>query len=363
MRTEPAIRRSEIAERDRSDSGFSGGHGKLILLMPVYNDWQALSLLLPSLERELNANGLRADVLLVDDGSTIAKPPSIGQSQFTSIETVEILSLRRNLGHQRAIAVGLSYLEANRIGCAVVVMDCDGQDDPQDVPRLVRACIDNGGEKIIFAARMRRSESLTFRVFYHLYRLIHFLLTGVPVRVGNFSVIPWQVLNRLVAVSELWNHYAAAVHKARFPMGFVPTERRPRLEGPTRMDVVALVVHGLSAMAVFGDRIGVRLLILVGFGMVFAVAALIFAIGVRLLDPMAIPGLATYVTGLLLIMLMQMFLVVLAFAFVILAARDTGSIIPGRDYVHLTSGIQHIYGCSGRREDPCSPRAGRDSSP
>jgi polyisoprenyl-phosphate glycosyltransferase len=318
-------------------------HDKLIFLMPVYNDWKAVALLLPMLERELSANGLRADILMVDDGSTISRPTNLGETCFTSIEGIEILSLRRNLGHQRAIAVGLSYIEANRIADAVVVMDCDGQDDPRDVPSLVKACIANDGEKIIFAARTRRSESLLFRVFYRLYRLLHFLLTGVPVRVGNFSVIPWGTLNRLVAVSELWNHYAAAVHKARLPTAPVPTKRSVRLEGPSQMDVVALVVHGLSAMAVFGDRIGVRLLILVALGMGLASGALITVICIRLLTTLAVPGWATYVTGLLLVMLIQMLLVILVFAFVILAARGTASIIPSRDYVHMTGGIERVY--------------------
>src|SRR5688572_21796159 len=107
---------------------------KLVILMPVYNDWKALALLLPNLERELNANGLRADLLIVDDGSTVPTPSGLGQIPFTSIETIDILSLRRNLGHQRAIAVGLAYIEANLFCHAVVVMDCDGEDDPRDVP-------------------------------------------------------------------------------------------------------------------------------------------------------------------------------------------------------------------------------------
>src|ERR671918_713236 len=187
---------------------------KLVILMPVYNDWAALSILLPSLERELNADGLRAEILLVDDGSTAPVPPNLGQNSFTAIESVDILSLRRNLGHQRAIAVGLSYIEANRPCYAVVVMDCDGEDDPRDVPRLIRESMANDGQKIVFAARTRRSENLAFKLFYHLYRLIHLLLTGVHVRVGNFSIVPAGALTRLVVVSELWSHYAAAVHKA-----------------------------------------------------------------------------------------------------------------------------------------------------
>jgi hypothetical protein len=319
---------------------------KLIILMPVYNDWQALRALLPSLERELVAEGFRAEVLLVDDGSTLPVPPDLAPISLSSIYRVDILPLRRNLGHQRAIAVGLSYIEANRPCYAVVVMDCDGEDDPRDVARLIRESMAHDGQKIIFAARTRRSENLGFKLFYQLYRLIHLLLTGVHVRVGNFSIVPAGALARLVAVSELWNHYAAAVHKARLPIALIPAQRSRRLEGSSHMNLVALVVHGLSAMAVFGDRIGVRLLLVVAFGMAFASVGLIIVIGVRLLTTLAVPGWATYATGLLLIMLLQMLLVILAFAFVILAARDTASIIPTRDYVHMTRGIQQVYGHS-----------------
>jgi hypothetical protein len=317
---------------------------QLIILMPVYNDWEALARLLPALAHELSADGLRAAILLVDDGSTIPSPKNIGDGNYSPIESIDVLQLRRNLGHQRAIAVGLSYIDANRPCHHVVVMDCDGEDNPRDVPRLIRECVAHEDRKIIFAARARRSEGLVFRLFYHLYRLVHFLLTGIRVRVGNFSVVPNSSLKRLVAVSELWNHYAAAVHKAKLPMELIPTQRSPRLAGPSRMDLVALVVHGLSAMAVFGDRIGVRLLILVSCGIVVTAGALAAVVGIRLFTTLAIPGWATYATGLLFVMLIQMLLVVLVFAFVILASRDRANIIPSRDYVHITGGIQRVYG-------------------
>lgn len=317
---------------------------KLMILMPVYNDWAALSLLLPILEQELKANELRTTILLVDDGSTMNFHGSLEQGVFQSIERIDVLSLRRNIGHQRAIAVGLSYIAANHPGNTVVVMDADGEDNPKDVPRLVRECVANEGKKIVFAARIRRSEGWTFTFFYHLYRLIHFLLTGVRVRVGNFSVIPPNILTRLVAVSELWNHYAAAAHKAKLPITLVPTVRIERLDGTPSMDLVSLVVHGLSAMAVFGDRIGVRLLIVVSLGMLFAVAALITVVIIRFITDLAIPGWATFVTGFLLVMLMQMLLVVLVFVFVILAGRNAANVIPTRDYLHIMGGIHRIHG-------------------
>lgn len=227
------------------------GHDLITILMPVYNDWDALSSLLPMLDGALTADGLRAGILLVDDASTIAGPCKFA-GRLDSITSVDVLSLRRNLGHQRAIAVGLSYLEANQPQSAVVVMDADGEDDPRDVPRLVRECMAQRGEKIVFAARFRRSEGWKFTLLYHLYRVIHFLLTGVHVRVGNFSIVPPAALKRLVAVSELWNHYAAAVHKAKLPVGFIPSERATRLDGRPGMDLISLVVPQLRERRMFG---------------------------------------------------------------------------------------------------------------
>ncbi len=312
--------------------------------MPVYNDWKALSLLLPSLDQVLTSSELKARIVLIDDGSNLPAPTALDRQRFESIVSVDVVALRRNLGHQRAIAVGLSYIDANLPESMVVVMDCDGEDDPKDVPRLIRECAAHGHEKIVFAARTRRSEGWLFTICYHLYRLIHYLLTGVAVRVGNFSIIPPRPLKRLVSVSELWNHYAAAAHKAKLPLTSISTERGQRLEGPPHMDMVSLVVHGLSAMAVFGDRIGVRLLMVVGIGMALSIISVVTVFFVRLATELAIPGWATYTTGLLLVMFMQMLLVVVAFVFVILAARNSVSVIPSRDYIHLTGACQRIYG-------------------
>ena len=110
------------------------------------------------------------------------------------------------------------------------------------------------------------------------------------------------------------------------------------------MDMVSLVVHGLSAMAVFGDRIGVRLLIVVSAGMVLTVTALAIVIATRLVTDLAIPGWATYATGLLFVMLMQMLLVILVFVFVILAARNAAHVLPTHDYGQFIGDRQRIYG-------------------
>jgi glycosyltransferase involved in cell wall biosynthesis len=121
---------------------------ELVVLMPVYNDWDTLSLLLLRLDQEVKTNNLRARLVLVDDGSTITLPEGLVQSPFQSIINIDVVSLRRKLGHQRAIAIGLSYVEANHPQSLVVVMDSDGEDDPKDVPRLVREAWPTGRSEL-----------------------------------------------------------------------------------------------------------------------------------------------------------------------------------------------------------------------
>jgi glycosyltransferase involved in cell wall biosynthesis len=223
---------------------------ELLILIPTFNDWVPLARLLTEIDAVVSTLRKKTRVVLIDDGSTEPIPKNIECLEFASLYAVGILHLRRNLGHQRAIAVGLAYIEANLPCDAVVVMDGDGEDLPDDIPRMLERFTRHRGENIVFAARLKRSESWLFRIFYHGYRLLHYLCTGISVRVGNFSVIPSKLLRRLVVVSDLWNHYAASVIKARLPFETVDTRRGTRYAGESRMNFVALVVHGLSAISV-----------------------------------------------------------------------------------------------------------------
>jgi hypothetical protein len=149
------------------------------------------------------------------------------------------------------------------------------------------------------------------------------------------------LLRRLVAASELWNHYAAAVFHTRIPFITIPTVRGTRYAGASQMNFVGLVTHGLSAMSVFGDRIGVRLLIascvlsvLVLSGVTGFLAWQAFA-GVPVPDWAVPAGIAA------LMLLFLLFATSLAFVFIILSGRGTSGFLPFRefpDYVsHTTS--------------------------
>lgn len=311
----------------------------LLVLIPIYNDWEAVSQLLVNLDRVLTHARLRARVMLVDDGSSVPADEAIGRRPYVALDRIDVLALRRNVGHQRAIAIAMAHVYEHIRPGAVLIMDGDGEDAPEDVPRLV-ASLQASGSKVIFAERVRRSESLLFRFFYGTYRLIHVLLTGIPVRVGNFSIVPALQLERLVVVSELWNHYAAAVFKARLPREGLPTERAKRITGQSKMNFVALVGHGLSALSVHAELIGVRLL--VATLLIVGILGLLLAgvLGVRLGTSLAIPGWATTVGGLLLVLMFQAVAFAVCFVFLVLHGRSQPSFIPLRDYPYFVAGVR-----------------------
>jgi polyisoprenyl-phosphate glycosyltransferase len=300
------------------------------VLIPVYNDWHACSSVLARLDHELHAVGRQVDVLIVDDGSTVT-PEAFGSDvQLSAIRRIEVLRLRRNMGHQRAICIGLSHL--HDLSCdAVVVMDGDGEDDPKDVPRLLRRWDQDRG-LTVFAERARRSEGFVFKLAYWSYRVSHRVLTGVSVRVGNFSVLPFRHLRSLVVTSELWSHYAAAVFISRLPYTTIPTTRGQRIAGKSTMNFVSLVTHGLSAISVFSEVVGVRVLLASASIAAATSAAIVTVLAIRLLTPMAIPGWATYTSGILLIVLLVTIMFAFLFSFSILFARKSTAVLPVRDY-------------------------------
>jgi len=346
------------ASSDPVDSAMRG-HAvphKVLVLIPIYNDWAAAGLLLPRLDRALMDARLTADVLLVDDGSTDDVPVQCADD-WRALDCIEVLSLRRNVGHQRAIAIALAFVERHRSPDAVVIMDGDGEDAPEDVPRLLMCLDDNDWSTVVFAERTRRTESVTFKVFYALYRWTHRMLTGIPVRVGNFSVIPFRLLRRLVVVSELWNHYAAAVFKSRVPRVSIPTERAPRLAGKSRMNFVDLIMHGLSALSVHAELVGVRLLVVTAIVVSVMVAALLTTAGLTLFAPLPMPAWTATATGVLLIGLLQVLAFTSLFVLLVLHARSHPAFIPVRDFEYFVDRCHTLVASSHGRNASSVPRA------
>jgi glycosyltransferase involved in cell wall biosynthesis len=317
----------------------------IVVLTPVFNDWVSAREVLQRLDAAFAAKACTLSILLVDDGSSEPPQSDFGQDPYAHLQTVEVLKLKKNLGHQRALAVGLCHIAA-KVPCdAVVIMDGDGEDDPRDVPRLVARLSElNRSEistnPIVFAERTRRSESFVFRLGYLGYRILHYLLTGRGIRFGNFSIIPYSQLGALTTEPMLWNHYAASVAGSKLPFTTIPSHRGPRIAGESHLNYVNLIIHGLSALSCYSEIIGVRLLMISSFLFVLSLFGVVTTIILRLFTQLPIPGWTSLFAGLLGIFLLQIITLASNFTLQIISARSVQPFLPARDYIWYVDGVQ-----------------------
>lgn len=261
----------------------------IICLTPVYNDWESFSILVSAIERLFFNSEYSIKMIAVNDGS-IEAVPDLSRTKIP----IEILDLKTNVGHQRAIAIGLQYIQENQHHFDfVVVMDSDGEDKPEDILKLVKKCETEHSSKIIFAQRNKRQESLAFRTGYFFYKLIFNWLTGQKINFGNFSCIPQKLLKRVAIQDHLWNHYSGSVIQSKTPFDKILLDRGKRYAGTSKMNFTNLVLHGLSSISVYFDSLSVRILKLSIYGIIACFIAVLVILYKKFINDTAIPGWAS----------------------------------------------------------------------
>lgn len=255
---------------------------QFVIVTPVYEDCEAGRRLFQELAAEF---GTDIFVAAVDDGS-VRQPLAISSMESVGIHGV-IIQLRRNLGHQKAIAMGLSYL-ADKLhdNQRVVVMDSDGEDTPQSVHQLLKQLEDLNTD-IVVASRKSRVETLRFKVFYALYKRFFGLMTGRAISFGNFMALKPAAVRRLVAMQELSIHVASAVLASKLRTATCLIDRGPRYAGQSKMNFVGLVLHGFKGMMVFAEDVLVRV------GIASGIIALVTVFGIATATLLKFLGFAT----------------------------------------------------------------------
>jgi polyisoprenyl-phosphate glycosyltransferase len=315
----------------------------LTLVIPVFNDWESFGRLVREIDSALDGQMITARVIAMDDGSTEPLPDleaSLGA--LKSVAVLEVAQLVRNLGHQRAIAVGLSHAVTEYASDRIVIMDADGEDRPATLPELLQES--RATDRIAFATRGRRQEGAIFLIFYGLYRILFHVLTGKSIDFGNYCVIPRALAARAVLLPELWNHFAAGIIRSGLPRTAVKIPRGSRYFGKSKMKFVDLVLHGLSAISVYADVLAVRLILFTSMVIAGAVLGGLLLLYIRYFTDLAIPGWATTVAFGLATILFQAFMFLSLVSFMILGARNAATVVPLRHYRDFLLASRIIYG-------------------
>ena len=270
-----------------------------IVVMPVYEDLEASSKLFVELAR---TQGPDTYLVAVDDGS-VRQPLPISAIEASGLEGV-VIRLRRNVGHQRAIAIGLGYVAEHFDGNdIVVVMDSVGEDTPESITELV-AGLDSADVDVVVASRRSRVESLKFKSFYIVYKLLFSLLSGRQISFGNFMAAKMPAVRRLASMQELWIHVAACVLGSKLRVQTCALDRGPRYAGRSKMNFVGLALHGFRALMVFAEDVLVRVGIACTMVAALSIIGGIVATGLKMLG-FASQGWFSLAFGILVLVFLQ----------------------------------------------------------
>jgi hypothetical protein len=272
---------------------------RLIIITPVYEDLDASSRLFEELS-ELYGDSVF--VVAVDDGS-LNQPIDEKILNLADVSGV-VLKLKRNVGHQKAIAIGLSFVsEYVSQHQRIVIMDSDGEDLPSTIDILLNE-LDLTTIDIALAKRKSRVETLRFKFFYKIYKKLFQILTGRKINFGNFMAMKPLALTRLVSMQELSIHVAGTVIASKLRNSTIAIDRGPRYAGQSKMNFVGLALHGFKALMIFAEDVLVRVGIACAVIATLSVLSASLAIFLKLLG-YASPGWFSVALGILVLIFLQ----------------------------------------------------------
>lgn len=224
---------------------------KKFIVIPVYNDWKSLNKLLTKLDVNLKKKISNVEILIINDNSTDKlKLPS---RKFSCLKKINVLTLSKNVGSQRAIALGLLYLKKIKNDFIVTVMDSDGEDDPVEVPKMMSLAMKNSNY-VITSNRKSRKETRIIIFLYHLHLLMTFFFTIKWVSFGNFTCFHNKNLSRLFTDSSSFYAHSGAVMK-NCSIKRIYAKRKRRYFDKSKLGLASLIEHSLRVNAVFQKNI------------------------------------------------------------------------------------------------------------
>ena len=228
---------------------------KIIVLIPVYNDWKSVFKLLDEINDLSLEDRFQLSVLIVNDASNFDRQEI--EKSYENINSIKIVNMKKNFGHTRCIATGLKYIFEKVQFDYVIPMDGDGEDRPEEIKGFLEK-IKVSGEKPIVGERVKRSESMIFKICYQLHKIITFVFTGKSIKFGNYTCLPKLTVEKLLMEKATWNSFSGSLKKIENDPVSIPSERGSRYYGPSQMSFTNLIKHSLSIISVFRKTFLIR---------------------------------------------------------------------------------------------------------
>lgn len=241
------------------------------IVIPIYNE----EAIIPELYSRLDAaarklaeqHGGSYEVIAIDDGSRDRSKEMI-RALAAKNPSWKLLSFSRNFGHQKAVAAGIHYSR----GDAVVIMDADLQDPPEELHRFLDKWRE--GYQVVYAVRTQRKENIFKRIAYAaFYRILRRIASiEIPLDSGDFCVIDRSIVEVMRSLPERTRFVRGLRTWAGFRQIGVAYERHERQAGESKYTLSKLFGLAFDGIVSFSS---VPLKLASWLGVCFCVASFV----------------------------------------------------------------------------------------
>ena len=202
---------------------------ELSVVVPVFNEREVLAGLLAEIERACDAMELAWEVIFVDDGSTDGSGELL-EEMAAEREAVVAIRLRRNFGKSAALTAGFKHSS----GEIVVTLDGDGQDDPAEIPALVRKL--DEGYQLVSGWKRERQDAAVRRWASRIFNRVTARLSGVSLHDFNCGLKAYRgdCARSLRIDGELHRYIPVLAAQRGWRVTELPVNHRPRQHGKSK---------------------------------------------------------------------------------------------------------------------------------
>lgn len=229
------------------------------IVSPVYMGEKMVSELVRRIKESVETITENFDIILVNDASPDASWEAIEQA-CANDKRVKGINLSRNFGQHYAITAGLNYAQ----GDWVVVMDCDLQDRPEEIPNLYKKAQE--GWESVFAQRKERKDSFLKRFFSRFFYMLFSYLTDTKQdpTVANFGLYHSKVIKSVLQMKDQIRFFPTMIQWVGYKKYYLPVQHEQRSEGKSTYNLKSLLNLAINSVLAFSDK-PLRIIVKLGF--------------------------------------------------------------------------------------------------
>ncbi len=242
----------------------------LSIVSPVYQAENLLDELADRILKQASLITDRFELVLVEDGSRDGSWEKIKENCLKEAR-IKGIRLSRNFGQHSAIAAGIEISS----GEWIVVLDCDLQDLPEEIPALYRKAQE--GYDIVQARRIERKDTLQTKMVSKVFYFTLSRLSGVKYdsAVANFGIYHRKAIDSMLLILNSVHYFPSMVKWVGFKQTSIPVDHRERPRGQSSYNFSKKLKLGLNIIVAYSDKL---LRFAVGFGILISLIAFLFAL-------------------------------------------------------------------------------------